>query len=417
MLRLRDVVAGDPRRAGRIPLNVAMGSARAAAPESDDAGAFLPGPRVVRTGADRGALAGLTFAVKDLIAVAGEPTGCGNPDWLRSRAPERETAPAVRRLLEAGASLAGKTITDEFAFSLEGDNAHYGTPRNPRAAGRLPGGSSSGSAAAVAAGLVDLALGTDTGGSVRVPASFCGIFGFRPSHGRVPLGGVMPFAPSYDTVGWFARTSDLLRRVGEVLLEGTQPARPLRLRLARDALRLCEPATAKAVEAGAQRLGLEGEIDLFGGRESEFLECYQILQGREIWQALGAPLTAAAPRLGPRFAVRMAGTSEISAEVARRFEPVRQEIRARLEAMLADGIAIALPTAPCPPPAPGSFDEAAFYRAALTLTSAAGHAGLPQVSLPLADVDGLPVGVSVLARRGADESLLALAADAATEPR
>jgi amidase len=414
MLRLCDVIAGDPRRAPGRPLIAAAGMTRAVQPETDDTGAFMPGPRVARTGLPAGPLAGVTFAVKDLIAVAGEPTGCGNPDWLRAHAPEAETAPSVQRLLAAGATLAGKTVTDEFAFSLEGDNAHYGMPRNPQAPGRLPGGSSSGSAVAVAAGLVDFALGTDTGGSVRVPASFCGIFGFRPSHGRVPLAGVMPFAPSYDTVGWFAREGELLRRAGAVLLDAPRPERPLRLRLARDALRLCEDAAAKAVEAAARRLGLDGEIDVFGGREAVVLECYRVLQGYEIRQSLGAQLSAVAPRLGSRVATRIAGAFQISAELAKRFEPVRQEIAARLDALLEDGIAIVLPTAPCPPPVPGAFDEAAFYAAALTLTSAAGHAGLPQVSLPLAEVDGLPLGVSVLGGRSSDESLLALAA--ATPP-
>src|SRR6201997_2268337 len=173
-------------------------------PIGTDIGAFVPGPRAVLQPTGPGPLAGLDFAVKDLIDVAGHITGGGNPDWLRTHAAAARSAPVVEKLLAAGAALRGKTITDELAFSLEGGNAHYGTPLNPACPDRIPGGSSSGSASAVAARLVDFALGTDTGGSVRVPASFCGLFGFRPTHNAIPLTGVVPFAPSYDTIGWFA---------------------------------------------------------------------------------------------------------------------------------------------------------------------------------------------------------------------
>src|SRR5271155_634032 len=183
-----------------------------------DFGAFVPGPRLTVAPTAAGPLSGLTFAVKDLIDVAGTPTGGGNPDWLKAQEPAATSAPAVEALLAAGATLYGKTITDELAFGLEGVNAHYGTPVNPACPDRIPGGSSSGSGVAVAAGLVDFALGTDTGGSVRVPASFVGVFGFRPTHGAVSTAGVLPFAPSYDTVGWFARDAGVLRRVGETLL-------------------------------------------------------------------------------------------------------------------------------------------------------------------------------------------------------
>ena len=142
-----------------------------------------------------GLLDGLTFALKDLIDVAGCRTGAGNPDWLARQSPAERSATVVEKTLAAGATLVGKTITDELAFSLEGRNVHYGSPINPACPDRMCGGSSSGSGVAVAAGLVDFAIGTDTGGSVRVPASFLGVFGFRPSHGAVSLDGVVPFAP------------------------------------------------------------------------------------------------------------------------------------------------------------------------------------------------------------------------------
>ncbi len=177
--------------------------------EPDVFGAFVARPPCGRDPTGRGPLSGLTFAVKDFIDVAGCRTGGGNPDWLAGHPVAARSAAVVETLLGAGARLVGKTNMDELAFSLEGANAHYGTPVNPVCPDRLPGGSSSGSAVAVAAGLVDFALGTDTGGSVRVPASFTGIFGFRPTHGRVSTVGVAPFSPSYDTIGWLARDAAL----------------------------------------------------------------------------------------------------------------------------------------------------------------------------------------------------------------
>src|SRR5436190_6782465 len=187
-------------------------------------------------GAPAGPLAGLTFAAKDLFDIAGHVTGAGNPDWLARHAPAERTAPLVQALVDAGATMVGKTHTDELSRGIFGENVHYGTPINPRAPGRVPGGSSSGSAVAVAGQLVDFALGTDTGGSVRVPASFCGIYGLRPSHGRLPFEGVLPQAPSFDTIGWFARTPDLLARIAGVLLgvNGERAPRVCRLIVAED---------------------------------------------------------------------------------------------------------------------------------------------------------------------------------------
>lgn len=160
-------------------------------------------------GAARGPLAGLSCAVKDMFDIAGERTGGGSPEWLADAKPARRHAEAVRRVLAAGAAISGKTVCDEFFFSVTGANAHYGTPVNPRAPGRLPGGSSSGSAVAVAAGACDIALGSDTGGSVRVPAAFNGIYGIRPTHGRVDARGAMAMAPSFDSIGWFAASAGL----------------------------------------------------------------------------------------------------------------------------------------------------------------------------------------------------------------
>ncbi|MBI5128504.1 MAG: amidase [Rhodopseudomonas palustris] len=375
-----------------------------------DNGAFIPGPLLQVAATARGPLDGLTFAVKDLIDVAGTITGGGNPDWLRTHAPATHSAPVVQRLLAAGASVFGKTVTDELAFSLEGVNAHYGTPLNPACPDRIPGGSSSGSASAVAAGLVDFALGTDTGGSVRVPASFCGLYGIRPTHDALPLDGVLPFAPSYDTVGWFARDAEMLAKVGDVLLPPAKPAPIETLVIVRDAFTIADESVAAALREVCTALGATREIDVFGGAEADWFEAYRILQGTENWRELGPWIIATKPTFGDAIAPRFAGTAEITAADVARWQPLRDAIRAKLRAQLGGGAAWLIPTAPCialPKDMPGAGEQIGpFYGRALTLTSIAGHAGLPQINLPVTTVDGCPVGLSIIGGAGQDRALL-----------
>jgi len=373
-----------------------------------DFGAFVPGPRMTMAPTAAGSLSGLTFAVKDLIDVAGVRTGGGNPDWLKAQAPAATSAPAVAALLAAGARLNGKTITDELAFGLEGTNVHYGMPVNPVCADRLPGGSSSGSGVAVAAQLVDFALGTDTGGSVRVPSSFVGVFGFRPTHGAVSLEGVIPFPPSYDTVGWFARDITSLSCVGDVLLPKADVVPIRKLRLVRDAFALADPDVSAMLRSRCEALGVTDEITLFDGAADEWLECYRVVQCAGIWQALGPWIDSAHPRFGEAVAQRFAEASSITPDEIARWAPIRASLAARVRAMLGDGVGLVVPTAPRVAlkrnAAPSEFAD--FYPRALTLTSIAGHAGLPQISVPAGRVDGCPVGLSILASPGHDRALL-----------
>ena len=224
-------------------------------------------------GAPGGPLAGLAFAAKDLFDVAGHPTGAGNPDWERTHPVPTRHAWAVQRLLDQGATLIGKTVTDELSLGILGENAFYGTPVNSCAPDRVAGGSSSGSAAAVAAGLCDTALGTDTGGSVRVPASFCGVYGIRPTHGRLPLAGMMPQAPSSDTTGWFARDAPTFARVSGVMLgESIAAARPSQLIVAVDAFGL---------DAVLDQLFSEAVGAVLGAREDERLRHFAAFEQRD----------------------------------------------------------------------------------------------------------------------------------------
>jgi amidase len=379
----------------------------------DELAAWVPGPRCERPATGRGLLDGVRLAVKDLIDVEGAVTGGGNPDWLADHGPAREDAPAVALLRAAGARVVGKTVTDELAFSLEGENAHHGTPRNPRAPGRLPGGSSSGSGVAVAAGLADLALGTDTGGSVRVPASFCGVWGMRPTHGRIALQGVLPFAPSYDTVGWMAHSAELLARAGGVLLGPVKgdAARPLHLRIAQDAIALAEPAVQDALLSAAARLGIQQSVHAFAEPWQEWLEGYAMLQALEIQASLGHWIRERRPRFGATIAPRFEAALALDPAQGERWRAWRLRASERLVHALGADEAWLLPTAPTVAldAKARSEERDAFYRHALALGALAGHAGLPQVVMPIAQAQGLLVGVSLIAGRGNDERLLALA--------
>ena len=385
----------------------------------DEGGAFVPGPRChipARPDAANATLTGLTVAVKDLIDVAGWPTDCGNPDWARTHAPATAHAACVEVVLAHGASVCGKTITDEMAFSLEGENFHYGTPVNPRCPDRMPGGSSSGSAVAVARGLCDFSLGTDTGGSVRIPAAFCGIYGIRTTHGRIKLDGVMPFAPSYDTVGWFARSAAMLARVGTAFFGSAKSGESKRLVMASDVSALADADCAEAVSLCAQALGVTDEANILGDMQAACFDAYQVLQCREIWQVQGTWLEVTKPGFGPTIAPRFGWLSGISDSAVPHAQIIRDQVSARVNALLAQGYWLVFPTAPCVPPllSAGEDVRASFYRRTLTVDAIAGHAGLPQITLPLArrfraSTNGLPVGLSILGAAGDDEALLAFA--------
>jgi amidase len=370
---------------------------------------------IYRAGAADGPLAGLTFAAKDVFDISGYRTGAGNPDWLRTHPPAAHTASAVQRLLDAGATLVGKTHTDELTYSLNGENYHYGTPVNPRAPGRIPGGSSSGSAAATAGGLVDFALGTDTGGSVRLPASNCGIYGFRPTHGRVPNDHVVPLAPSFDTVGWFARDADLLARVGEALLgeDDSERGKP-KLLLAVDAYELVfedvRPALDRAIGRLTRALGPAAEAGLYKGEAEEWMNSFRLLQGAEAWQCHGEWIRRTAPEFGPEISARFEWAASIDPALLAPARMLRSQVRRRLEGLLGRDRILCIPTSPsialktnC-----GGDELEQFRSRALALLCVAGLAGLPQVSLPIAEFDGLPLGISLIGPRNADKQLLEL---------
>lgn len=378
----------------------------------------MPGERVTLPGTAEGPLQGLRFAAKDLFDVAGHVTTYGNPDWARTHEPAAATAPAIVALLEAGARLVGKTKTVELAFGLTGENIWHGTPVNPAAPERFPGGSSCGSAAAVAAGLVDAALGSDTGGSVRIPASYCGIWGIRPSWGAVSLTGARALAPSFDTAGWFAGRATVLRRVGEALLPPDQGGGE---GLTGPLLKLQEawfnalPGTAKALQPALGRLeqilGPALLVHLAPEGLDAFYEAFRALQGEEAWATLGGWVTKHGPAFGPGVGERFEAARRQDPALTAAARPFRRMVQGRLRRVLAGGGVLAYPTSPTVAPlltAPASEQQATRERT-ICVTAFAGLAGLCEVSVPAATVDGAPVGLSLVAAPGRDRALLHLA--------
>ena len=383
---------------------------------SDHINAFVPGPRTRIEGRPGGPLSGQTFAAKVLFDVAGVPTGGGNHDWGRTNPTPTRHAWAVQTLLDAGASLIGKTITDEVSLGILGENPFDGTPHNSAAPDRVPGGSSSGSAAAVAAGLCDTALGTDTGGSVRVPASFCGLYGIRPTHGRLDVAGMLPQAPSSDTTGWFARDAATFARVSAALL-GEAPATmlPHTLLIAVDAFGFADPEAAAALRPMVERLAkligtVRDEIMAPQGL-SVWARAQRTLQPAEAWQTFRPWIERDNPRLAFSVAVGLVHGAQISAMDHSWAALMRQEARGRMAYLLPPGTLLCLPTTPFPAPKKGlSLPVLGPLRDRITcLCAHGGLTGVPQVNLPGAMVDGVPIGLSIVGGRGSDAMLVAVA--------
>ncbi|HWO96569.1 MAG TPA: amidase [Bacillus sp. (in: firmicutes)] len=360
-----------------------------------------------------GRLDGLAFAVKDVFAIQNHTSGAGNPDWLRTHGPAARHAPVIDRLLKHGATLKGTAHTDELMYSLNGENFHYGTPVNPKALDRIPGGSSSGSAVAVSSGLVDFALGTDTGGSVRIPSSYCGIYGFRPTHGAVPIEGVIPLAKSFDTVGWMARDPQILLEIGCILINGQSVEGDFnRLFLGKDAWAVLDKETKEALLAfipSIEKTASRREwIDISEEGLAEWSNAFRILQGLEIWREHGEWIQKEKPKFGAGIAERFQWTSTLKERESISEYKLREKIRQSIASLIGKDGLLVIPTAPGAAPFLNLHGEKAEqYRAkTMQLSCIAGLAGLPQITLPLAEVNGLPVGLSFIANRYQDLKLL-----------
>lgn len=379
-------------------------------------GAFVAGQRIFVKGQEGGVLAGLSFAAKDLFDVKGVPTGAGNHDWPSGRPLPTRHAWAVQTLLDAGANLVGKTITDEVSLGILGENPFDGTPVNVRAPDRVPGGSSSGSAAAVAAGLCDTALGTDTGGSVRVPASFCGLYGIRPTHGRLDLSGMLPQAPSSDTAGWFARDALTFARVSAVMLhEKISESLPDHLVIAYDCFGFADPEVSLAlqpmVEKLARLIGSSREDMLAPQGLSAWARAQRTLQPAEAFETFKDWIDERNPRLAFSVARALVVGSMLPESERSWARLMREEVRSRMAWLLPSNTVLCMPTTPVPAPPKGQrLSILDPLRDRITcLCAQGGLAGHPQVNLPGSTVNGLPIGLSIIGPRGSDAMLVALA--------
>lgn len=387
--------------------------------QDDSFGAFCTVNPVSLPPTGNGPLNNLTAAIKDVMDIAGTTTGFGQPTWLATHQPATTNAAVVDKLLSAGATIVGRTISDELSYSLSGENAHYGTPVNPTDASRVAGGSSSGSVVAVAAGLADIAIGTDCAGSVRLPASYCGILGMRPTHGAISAKGVIPFAPLFDTVGWFARSANILQLTGREILEVADTGQsPDRLLIANDCFDLVEAEISEALQPAVETVA-----KLFTNIESitvaadssgldPFMECFRTIQGYEIWQSLGGWIEQHNPELGPGIDERVAFAKTVTAEQAETARHYRQSVQQHLDSLIKPGDVLCLPTSPRVAPLKGTATdtmEVTYRYQAICLLSIAGLGGLPEVTLPLGTCNGLPVGLSLVSARGTDHMLLQLA--------
>lgn len=369
-----------------------------------------------------GMLNGLTFAVKDLIDIGGEVTGCGNPTWAKTHPKAAVNALCVDQLLYEGAVCLGKTITDELAYSLIGENHFYGTPINPRAPARVPGGSSSGSASAVACGLVDFALGTDTGGSVRVPANNCGLWGYRPSHGRISVAGVNPLAPTFDTVGVLAKKGEILKNVATVLLGCNEFIHfsPLNIFVLEDIFSLVDSDIRQALLLGLKNLRDKHEINSIDlenllEQKIEFkwlLDTYVQLQSSEIWSCLGSWIEENHPEFGPTtennfYQLAKKADRSLLQEMLSR----REFFEKKIHDFLAKGNILCFPTTPSLPPERGTIQPESrtageYYPRLLAINAISGLSRTPQITIPCAEINNIPVGLSFLSAKGSDENLL-----------
>ncbi|GAA4889987.1 amidase family protein [Ferrimonas pelagia] len=374
-----------------------------------------------------GPLEGLSFAVKDNIDVAGYHTTYGSPAWKAKHPAATYHALCVEQVLGAGATCLGKTVSDEYTYSLDGEGAFYGTPVNPKAPARIPGGSSSGSASAVACGLVDFALGTDCAGSIRVPASLCGVYGMRPSMHRISEAGVLPFVPSSSTVGAFAATLPVLDKVMRTLLRsGPSTAAPIRtIYLLEDAFALADEAVSEAIKHKLEAISARSGLTMIPISLSDIVgepmtlsavntEALRPLQTWEFMNTVCGWVAQNAPQTGPMFVMKY--------DTVRHFErsdvnPVLAQCEllfGRICAFTQPGDLFLYPTLATIAPMKGSLNEMAtamdFYDRTMAITAFAGVGRLPEITVPIACVDGAPVGMSVAAGHYQDEFLLSAVA-------
>ena len=358
-----------------------------------------------------GLLSNLNFVLKDMCDVKNFKTSCGNPDFFKKCDFANDYAPFLKDLLNEGSVLKGITVCDEFFYSLIGENGHYGTPTNLNAPSCVPGGSSSGSAAALTTDLYDFSIGSDTGGSVRIPASFCGLIGMRPTHNRINTKGVYPMAPSFDTVGWFANNPEIFQKVGNVLLNNIERSNVdfKQYVVAEDLLELCD---AEVQDNFNNYINVNipniNKTRLSTNTKAIIADNFRILQGAEVKENIIPWIEKNKPNISPEIRSRIDMASKITDIEVNRALIFRKTLIDEIKKSLPEGTIAVFPTSPFSAPKSGQDDESlgSFRKRLMELTSIAGMTSRPQITIPrLKDKSG-PVGISLLGWKYSDEILL-----------
>ena len=360
---------------------------------------------------NEGILNNLNFVLKDMCQIKDLKTSCGNPDFYKMCKPSPKNATFLKHLFNEGAILNGITVCDEFFYSVIGENSHYGTPKNLNAPNCVPGGSSSGSAAALTTKKYDFSIGSDTGGSVRVPASFCGLLGIRPTHGRIVSDGVYPMAPSFDTVGWFANDIEIFRKVSSVLLNNKHASNISfnRYVVAEDLLELAENDIQRQFNTYLKKVfpNLK-KIKLSKFEKSDIANNFRILQGGEINQYVIPWIKDNKPQISSEINNRIEMASKISINEINDAKAFRENLIKEVNNSIPEGDIALFPTAPFSAPICGQTDEAlgSDRKKIMEMTSIAGMTSRPQISIPKFKGKTGPVGISMLGWINSDEILL-----------
>jgi len=358
-----------------------------------------------------GLLSNLNFVVKDMCKIKGHKTSCGNPDFYQKCQLAYDYAPFLKNILNAGATLKGITICDEFFYSLIGENAHYGTPTNLNAPGFVPGGSSSGSAAALTTDLYDFSIGSDTGGSVRVPASFCGLFGIRPTHNRIKTDDVYPMAPSFDTIGWFSKDIKIFNKIGQILLNFNDKT-DIKFKefvIPKDLLELVNPEISNLFYKYINNHFPEIKTVRLSKHSKDIIaDNFRILQGGEIKKCVIPWILKYKPKISPEINNRIEMAMKITTDEINKAQKFRENLKLEIDETLPKGIIALFPTTPFSSPKCGLSDEqlASHRKKLMEFTSIAGMTSRPQISMPKFKDNTGPIGISLLGWQYSDEVLL-----------
>ena len=358
-----------------------------------------------------GSLSGMTFLCKDMCDIKGFKSSCGNPDFYKHSIEALDYAPFLKKILNEGAILKGITICDEFFYSIIGENKHYGTPENLNSPNCVPGGSSSGSAAALTNHDFDFTIGTDTGGSVRVPASFCGVFGFRPTHGRIDLNKVYPMAKSFDTLGWFSNNKPNMLKLGKIFFDNFREIQieQKNILIPVDIVDdLDQDIKSQFYNYCEYKFKNLKKVQLSSYKKSELADCFRVMQGYEIKLNILPWIEKYDPKISTEINSRLKMAKIITKNMYDDAINLRKEFISELDQNLPVESILIFPTIPFSAPIKGQSDDnlSELRKKVMEFTCIGGLSSRPQISIPKFKGSTGPIGLSVLGNKNADETML-----------